>query len=38
LALRKNLLIYLVMVPIFALGGYLEGKWEWQDLEKKYSK
>jgi hypothetical protein len=35
--LRDNLLTYLVMLPIFVLGGYLQGRWEWQDLEKKYS-
>ena len=36
LHLHSNLLIGLVMLPIFVLGGYLQGKWEWQDLEKKY--
>jgi hypothetical protein len=34
--LRDHLVPYLIMIPILLLGGYLEGKWEWQDLEKKY--
>ena len=28
--------IWLIMLPIFLLGGYLTGSWEWKDLEKKY--
>jgi hypothetical protein len=27
---------WLIMLPIFLLGGYLTGRWKWQDLEKKY--
>jgi|SRR5580692_10777083 hypothetical protein len=26
----------LVTLPIFLLGGYLEGRWKWTDFEKKY--
>jgi hypothetical protein len=26
----------LITLPIFLLGGYLEGRWKWTDLEKKY--
>lgn len=26
----------LLMLPIFLLGGYLEGRWKWADLKKKY--
>jgi len=29
--------VSLVALAIFLLGGYLEGKWRWQDFEKKYS-
>jgi hypothetical protein len=28
--------IWLIMLPIFLLGGYLNGSWKWKDLEKKY--
>jgi hypothetical protein len=35
-SLRTTALICLIMLPIFLLGGYLEGRWRWQDLEKKY--
>jgi hypothetical protein len=30
------LVIWLIMLPIFLLGGYLTGSWRWKDLEKKY--
>jgi hypothetical protein len=30
------LVIWLVTLPIFLLGGYLTGSWRWKDLEKKY--
>lgn len=33
----QNFVIDLVLFPVFLLGGYLEGKWRWQDFEKKYS-
>jgi len=26
----------LATLPIFLLGGYLEGRWKWTDLKKKY--
>jgi hypothetical protein len=26
----------LILLPILLLGGYLEGRWRWTDLEKKY--
>jgi len=32
----QNVVIDLVLLPVCLLGGYLEGKWRWQDLEKKY--
>jgi len=25
-----------IMHPIFLIGGYLEGRWRWTDLEQKY--
>jgi len=28
--------IWLVMLPIFLLEGYLTGSWRWKDPEKKY--
>ena len=28
--------IWLIMLPIFLLGGYLTGSWKWKDFEKKY--
>ena len=28
--------IWLTMLPIFLLGGYLTGSWRWKDFEKKY--
>jgi hypothetical protein len=30
------LVVWLIMLPIYLLGGYLAGRWKWQDLEKKY--
>jgi len=30
------LVAWLSMLPIILLGGYLAGRWKWQDLEKKY--
>jgi hypothetical protein len=33
----QNVVINLILLPVFLLGGYLEGKWRWQDFEKKYS-
>jgi hypothetical protein len=29
--------IWLIMLPIFLLGGYLTGSWKWKDFEKKYT-
>jgi hypothetical protein len=26
----------LIMLPVFLLGGYLTGRWRWDDFEKKY--
>jgi hypothetical protein len=28
--------IWLVLLPIFVLGGYLTGSWRWNDFERKY--
>jgi len=28
--------IWLIMLPIFLVGGYLTGSWRWKDFEKKY--
>ena len=33
---QKFVVIWLIMLPIFLLGGYLAGSWKWKDLEKKY--
>ena len=33
----QSFVIDLILLPVFLLGGYLEGKWRWQDFEKKYS-
>ena len=30
------LVIWLMMLPICLLGGYLTGRWRWKDFEKKY--
>jgi len=32
----QNIVIDLVLLPLFPLCGYLKAKWEWSDLEKKY--
>ena len=31
-----DLLAFLIVLPIFLLGGYLTTVWQWQDFEKKY--
>jgi hypothetical protein len=28
--------IWLITLPIFLLGGYLTGSWKWKDFERKY--
>jgi hypothetical protein len=28
--------IWFTLLPVCLLGGYLTGKWKWQDFEKKY--
>ena len=33
---RQGIVLALVMLPIFVVGGYLTASWQWQDLEKKY--
>ena len=33
---RLGIVLALVMLPIFVVGGYLTASWQWQDLEKKY--
>jgi hypothetical protein len=33
---QSMVVINLIMLPIFLLGGYLEGRWKWTDLQKKY--
>jgi hypothetical protein len=33
---RLMVLIDLMMIPIFVIGGYLERRWKWNNLEKKY--
>ena len=35
-SVKADLLISLIMLPIFLLGGYLTAHWQWQDLQKKY--
>ena len=32
----QNIVIDLILLPVSLLGGYLEAKWRWKDLEKKY--
>ena len=32
----QNIVIDLILLPVCLLGGYLEAKWRWKDLEKKY--
>jgi hypothetical protein len=34
---QTTVLIDLIMLPICLLGGYLEARWRWTDLEKKCS-
>jgi len=31
-----DLLAYLIVLPIFLLGGYLTAVWQWQDFEKRF--
>ena len=33
---RQGIVLALVMLPIFVVGGYLTASWQWQDFEKKY--
>lgn len=33
---RQFVMIWLIMLPIFLLGGYLTAGWRWKDFEKKY--
>lgn len=33
--LTQNIVIDLIVLPVCLLGGYLEAKWRWKDLEKK---
>lgn len=35
-SLLEALIIASIMLPIFLVGGYLKGRWKWEDLEKKY--
>ena len=28
----QNIVIDFILLPVYLLGGYLEGKWKWQDL------
>jgi hypothetical protein len=35
-SLLQVLAIDLITLPIFLLGGYLQGVWKWKELEKKY--
>jgi hypothetical protein len=32
----RNLSLWLILLPVFLLEGYLRGGWKWKDLEKKY--
>ena len=32
----QNIVIDLILLPVCLLAGYLEAKWRWKDLEKKY--
>ena len=33
---RQFVVIWLITLPIFLVGGYLTGSWKWKDLVKKY--
>ena len=33
---RFHLVIWLSLLPVLFLWGYLRGRWRWKDLEKKY--
>ena len=35
-SLQTAVFIGSILLPICLLGGYLEGRWKWQDLERKY--
>ena len=35
-SVRSMVFADLTLLPIFLLGGYLTGRWRWNDLEKKY--
>jgi hypothetical protein len=32
----RSIGLNLMILPIFLLGGYLEGRWKWKDLQKKF--
>lgn len=34
---EQNVVTDLILLPVFLLGGYLEGKWKWRDFEKRYA-
>ena len=36
-SVRSSMLPGLIMLPIFLLGGFLNGHWQWKDFEKKYT-
>jgi hypothetical protein len=33
---HEFVVIWLIMLPIFLLGGYLGGRWRWKQFERKY--
>lgn len=35
-SVRTTVFIGLITLPIMLLGGYLQGRWRWKDLKKKY--
>jgi len=35
-ASRSSTIVNLIVLLIFLLGGYLEGRWKWTDFERKY--
>jgi hypothetical protein len=36
LSAHKIISTSLISLPFFLLGGYLTGKWRWQELDNKY--
>jgi len=33
----RDIFIYLIMLPIWLVSGYLNGVWKWKEMDKKYT-